>query len=219
MSDKIAGKNKEKIDRKLLGAELAGKVREFYPYFFGFYLLALFISLWSKIWRSFFFWPAFHGAIAVFTILFIISSRRKILSYFPVNQEKEILKVFFISARGKSRKFFFRVWLKLLSIKKRDWLKITVIVTVLVFALFKSINPLEFLILLYALISFLFVLDSRYAAGVAIAFLIFCPFLLTFKKDILAQSAAVYAYYFLVITVLTQMRELARDKKAGKDSE
>jgi len=201
MSAKIEEKNKEKIDQKILGAELAGKVREFYPYFLGFYFLALFISLWSKTWRSFFFWPAFHAALILFTILFILVSRRKI-SWGLI--------------RNKIREYFFWTWRKLVSVKRRDWLKVGFMVIILVFSLFEYFNPLEFLVLLYGLISFLFILDSRYAAGAALVFLVSCPLLSIFKKDILAETFAVYAYYFLVVTVLTQIRALRRDNQRKK---
>ena len=89
-------------------------------------------------------------------------------------------------------------------------------VIILVFSLFEYFNPLEFLVLLYGLISFLFILDSRYAAGAALVFLVSCPLLSIFKKDILAETFAVYAYYFLVVTVLTQIRALRRDNQRKK---
>ncbi|MFA5108962.1 MAG: hypothetical protein WC458_00225 [Patescibacteria group bacterium] len=213
MSTKIEEKNQEKIDRKILGAELADKVRKFYPYFLGFYFLALFISLWSKTWRSFFFWPAFHSAVVLFTLLFILVSHLRIFNYFSAHSWKGALKFFLILTRNKTQNFFSWAWRRLALVKKCDWLKVAVVVLVLVFSLFKYINPLEFLILLYGLISFLFILDSRYAAGAALVFLVSCPFFLIFKKDVLAEIFAIYAYYFLVITALTQIRELYRDNK------
>jgi len=44
-----------------------------------------------------------------------------------------------------------------------------------------------------------------------------CPFLLSFKKDELAEKMAVYAYFFLVMTVVLQIVEYRRDLKNEKE--
>jgi hypothetical protein len=111
--------------------------------------------------------------------------------------------------------FCILIYSKLAGLSRRTWLKIFLIAVILIFSLFRGIYPLDFLVLFYALISFLFILDSRFAGGAALVLLASCPFLLIFKKDILAESAAVYAYYFLVITVLAQIRELKREGRAA----
>jgi len=181
----------EKIDPKILKQELRGKIREFYPYFLGFYLLAVIVSLFSKTWQSFFYWPGFNASVLFFTALFILTFKFKL-----------------------SLKFNFKT--RLAKLTWRDWLKISLIVLVLAFAIHKNIIVIDFLILAYALLSFLYILDSRLSAGVALALLASCPVFLIFKKDPFAETAAVYAYYFLVITVLTQIRELKNDKKGEK---
>lgn len=214
MENQEGNKTKNKIDLKILKAELVSMIREFYPYFLGFYILALLISLWSRTWQSFFYWPAFHGAIIFFTILFISSFIRSIINFFIVNSREKILKILFSLIRGGLRKSFFWIRRKLRSIKRRDWLKVFVIVVVLAGALFRDIDPFEFLILLYALISFLFILNSRWSAGIALVFLIICPVSLILKeRTALAETFAIYAYYFLIIAVLTQIRELWRENK------
>jgi len=38
----------KKLDPKILQAEIKGKIREFYPYFLGFYLLSLIVSLFFQ---------------------------------------------------------------------------------------------------------------------------------------------------------------------------
>ncbi len=88
-----------------------------------------------------------------------------------------------------------------------------IIVVVLIFALFQRIEVIDFFVLSYALISILFVMESRIAVGIALACLICCPFLLIQKNGVLAETTAVYAYYFLVITVLTQIREHRRESR------
>ncbi|MDP2944307.1 MAG: hypothetical protein Q8N57_01875 [bacterium] len=234
---------KEKIDLKILWEELREKIREFYPYFFGFYLLSLVVSIFSKTWRSFFYWPAFHGALIIFTILFLLTFKLNWRPNFKLNLNlknlkprlnlKEnyllwraiFLKVFkltiilvreFFRIIGRlAENYFLFIKKKISAVSRRSWLKIVIIAAILIFALFKGIGVLDFLVLFYALISFLFVLDSRAAAGLALILLASCPFLLIFKKDILAESVAIYAYYFLIITVLTQIRELKKEKNAS----
>lgn len=49
--------------------------------------------------------------------------------------------------------------------------------------------------------------DRRVVAGVALAFLISCPILLIFKKEAIAEQIAIYAYYFLAMTVVLKLIE------------
>jgi len=71
----------------------------------------------------------------------------------------------------------------------------------------------DVIIMLYLSISVLFILDSRYSASLALFFLILTPIFLSMKKDIIAEMFAVNTYYFLVIAVFTQIRELDNFKK------
>ena len=193
----------QKINLKILGAEIKGRVREFYPYFLGFYLLSLIVAAFSKVWSSFFYWPAFNVSIIFFTLLFLLTFE------FKFNFKTGLIKY-------SSHQIGVQVINYLNQFKKinrRSWLKIIAIIIILIFALAKHIGVVDFLILTYALISIAFVLNSRLAAGAALIFLSACPFLLIFKKDSLAEVSAIYAYYFLVITVITQIRELKNEKK------
>ena len=185
---------KEKIDFKILQDELREKIREFYPYFFGFYILSLLFSIPSPTWRAFFYWPAFHGAMIFFTILFLLTFKFNFKAL-ESNFEKSLLRK------------------RIAAISWRTWIKIGVITAVILFALLKEISIFNFIVLLFALVSFFFILDSRLAASGALVFLVACPFLLILKRDAWAETAAIYAYYFLVITVLTQVRELSLDNK------
>jgi len=188
----------KKININILGQELKGKIRNFYPYFLGFYLLSLIVSLFSKTWSSFFYWPGFYGALIFFTLLFALT--------FEFNfKNKNLL-----------RQYFNSVYCRLKVIDRKTWLKIIIIAAILIFSLIKNIGVLDFLVLLYALISFFFILDSRLAAGGALVLLASCPFFLIFKEDSLAENAAIYAYYFLIITVLTQIREMKKEGKEAK---
>jgi len=61
--------------------------------------------------------------------------------------------------------------------------------------------------------------DSRIVATGALVSLASCPFLLIAKQDVLAEQMAVYAYYFLVITVILQIIEYKRHPELFKDDE
>ena len=104
------------------------------------------------------------------------------------------------------------------TVKRIKWtksliFKIVLGITIVVFALSKDIQMLDFWVLIYGLIAVLFIIESRIAAGIALICLMSCPFLLIFKQEIYAEAMAIYAYYFLIITVLTQIREFRKEEK------
>ena len=201
----------QKINYKILLAELISKIKNFYPYLLGFYLISLVAASFWKDWSRFFNWPAFHGVVIFFTLILISTFKFKVFKFnhhFIVAITKNSAHRFY----KELIKYFNIIYKKLRSLSRRVWLKIFIITIILIFAIFKEIVIFDFLILLYALISILFLIDSRYAAGAALIFLAACPFLLILKKDLWAESAAIYAYYFLVITVITQIRELKKEK-------
>lgn len=69
------------------------------------------------------------------------------------------------------------------------------------------------------LIFALYELDNRYVGGAAIACLIACPIYLSVKQDAIAEQFAVFAFFFLVITVALQVIELVRHPERFNDSE
>lgn len=71
----------------------------------------------------------------------------------------------------------------------------------------------EMATLAYLGISLIWKTPSRFSAGLALVFLAITPFLLMLKNDALAETVAVYAYYFLVITVVQEIWELRGEKK------
>ncbi len=58
-----------------------------------------------------------------------------------------------------------------------------------------------------------FKFGGRVSVGLALFFLILCPFLLILKKDPIAEKAAIWAYMFLVVGVIQMMIEYIKDKK------
>ena len=56
-------------------------------------------------------------------------------------------------------------------------------------------------------------LEGRFSIFAALIFLTLCPFLLIFKKDPIAEKAAIWAYMFLIVGVIQQLIELKRKPK------
>lgn len=61
--------------------------------------------------------------------------------------------------------------------------------------------------------------ENRVIAAMALVSLSSCPVLLQFKQDKVAEEMAVYAYFFLVMTVVLQMIEYRREGRAEKKKE
>ena len=61
--------------------------------------------------------------------------------------------------------------------------------------------------------------DNRVIGGLALLSLASCPFLLLFKQADLAEIMAVYAYFFLVLTVVLQIIEYQRHPELFREAE
>jgi len=135
--------------------------------------------------------------IIIYKLLSFIKKSLAILINYPKNKISEI----------KKEKTLFTV------------LKILILIIVFGFYLYnsiinkKEINILSAFALFYGINSVLFIIESRISAFFAIIFLTLCPILLILKKDTAAENMAVQAYYFLVITVTTQIRENREENK------
>ena len=195
-----------------------------FPYLFAFYLICIFVSIFSTVWRSFFYWPAFHAGVVLFALLSLGSGKinvlqRKIAEVSKRGSVIEKSRTIIINGTlffGKSLAIMLYatvvpVWKKVLLWKRSlgisGYLKLAAMLLLLTFSRFRGIYVLDFFVLLFALVSVLFGLDSRISAGCALALLVLTPLLLVFNKNAFAETAAVYAYYFLVIAVITQIRE------------
>lgn len=171
--------------------DLISQISNFFSYFFVFYVVSLVIALFSETWRSFFYWKAFHISILIMAILAIINKKNRV-------QVKTIKKdVFFWN---KSIGFLD------LESKKIAYFKFLVILLILIYSIFNNIPSVEFIILVFGLISIFFAIDSKISAGVAILILFYCVILTIYKKDSLAETYSTYAYYLLIILVITQIK-------------
>ena len=89
------------------------------------------------------------------------------------------------------------------------------ICSVIVTSLFEILN-IESVFLFFIFAGFLcyfFDIDSRYLILPAILSLWLCPFLLVYELESLAETVAIYVYYFLVVGVILQFIEFKLDYK------
>ncbi|MFZ2832204.1 MAG: hypothetical protein WAZ40_03565 [Minisyncoccia bacterium] len=105
-------------------------------------------------------------------------------------------------------------WMSLLRLiqkdittKKKRGVVLLLVVALIWFYLGMNAGLLWALFLSFALYQW----ENRIIGVLALATLVSCPFLLSFKQDALAEQMAVYAYYFLVMTVVLQIMELRRE--------
>ncbi len=104
------------------------------------------------------------------------------------------------------------------DIKKERWY--WMLILIIVSLLFIWQFSLEAIIFLTLFIAFaLYGWDSRILATGALITLISCPILLLVKQDVYAERIAVYAYYFLVMTVVLQIIEYKRHPELFKDNQ
>ncbi len=68
-----------------------------------------------------------------------------------------------------------------------------------------------FLTLLWVLAVWLYKFEGRVSVGMALGFLIMCPFLLIFKKEAIAEKAAIWTYMFLVVGITQMLIELRKN--------
>jgi hypothetical protein len=61
--------------------------------------------------------------------------------------------------------------------------------------------------------------ENRLIVVFALISLTSCPFLLSFKKDAWAETMAIYAYFFLIMTVILQLVEYKRHPERFPDNE
>jgi len=198
------------------------QIAEVFPYVLGVYIVCLIISYFFERWKLFFNWSVFHSSVAVLGVLALSSKkgRRFFLVQRRLTWEKFInfvtkFKLFKLS-EIKPRSLVISILARIRKLSKIGYIKIGFVMIILAYSLYKGLNLIDFLVFSYALVSIAFILESRIAATVALLFLISCPVLLILKKAPFAEAMAVYAYYFLIIVVATQLREYCRKERPKK---
>jgi len=170
-------------------------LEKIFPYFVIFYILILLFCKYYLDFKKNINLPILHVVFIVFLITFLIKKY----------QEKSKIDLYI----QKVRAFFFNLGI-------RGMVKLSLVMLVIVLCLYFNISFLSLAILVFGLLSFLFVWDSRIAAGIALAFLVVCVVSLLFKKENFAEHLAIISYYFLIITAVTSFRELSNNDNVDK---
>lgn len=105
-------------------------------------------------------------------------------------------------------KFCFQVVIDVQRKKKRGI--IVFLISVIVFFLWGFSSALFWLLFLSFLV---YGWENRIFAFLALVFLIFCPILIYLGKEIMAEKIAIWAFFFLVMSVVLQMVEFKKIPK------
>lgn len=102
---------------------------------------------------------------------------------------------------------------------QKEYLYSYIILIIVVLFFIWKVNT-EAIIFLTLFITFaIYDWESRVLATGALVSLASCPVLLILKQDTFAEQMAVYAYYFLVMTVVLQIIEFKRHPESFKEEE
>lgn len=131
------------------------------------------------------------------------------------------------SAKYAARSFidFWPALLKFASVSSKQRNVILKVMALLVFFIlvqeFANLAPLQVLAWMFFAAAFLFRWDGRIAIGIASILILFCPVVLSQAESQplagpVAEMAAVYSYYFLIMGVVLTARECWHERRSGK---
>lgn len=214
--------------KKVIGLVL-DDIADFFPYFFTFYIVSLLLSFVFKSWALFFNWQIFYLSIFVLGILSLLSKRTKkghiklaviciILIYslskgigvsnFTALSYILVTIFFFINNRNpwtfirgiyvQFSKFNLKKFWGYGSAKLGIYFSHKILKTQLGRA--HSVVSMQDII-------------KKIVAVIALILLALCPLFLIYKKDGIAEMFATYAYYFLLVIVIIQIRDYFTSKK------
>lgn len=200
---------------------LSNDMAEFLPYFLIFYITCFVISIFNESWHTFFYWPAFHAfAIGFILISFFSETVRGLPDKKNGKINYSISSFFtnlFITFFYRIVKLFYKTHsLIIKNLTTKNIIKIILIIIVFILAILKNISVLDSMMIFYTLFVVFFWVESKISAWIVLLLFIVCSFSLVFKKNSLAQLSVVYLYYFLIITVTMQIKEVFLGNKNKK---
>ncbi len=110
-------------------------------------------------------------------------------------------------------KALMRAWKDILLRKKLQTVLLSIILSLLL------LWQLSDGIIVFTTIFFIFLLykwDIRIIVGASFIFLASCPVLVIYKRENIAELTAVYAYYFLLMVVILQVKEYLEESRKKK---
>lgn len=153
------------------------------------------------------------------------------LKRFNLKPEINISLFFFLSLLLFSILFFKQIlkflkdsplFLKLILTNYFFWLILGIFLIFLDIFVFRISSDLLILLLivLWIILVYRYKFDGRFSIGLALGFLVLCPFLLSFNNKPIADKAAIWAYLFLVVGVIQlfieYLKEERKDEKIKK---
>ena len=96
---------------------------------------------------------------------------------------------------------------------EKNYVKPALVGIILYYFLERGVGIIDFIVLSYALISIIFIINGRIAALVAFTLFALCLLFLILKRSDLSEVFAVYTYYFLTIAVTIRFREFLSQKR------
>ncbi|MFA6919329.1 MAG: hypothetical protein WC244_04470 [Patescibacteria group bacterium] len=176
-----------------------------FPYLLIFYIVIIILSYFFIPARSFFYWPGLNISILFLAVISFVSPKgRYVWEHLSFKSYLVFLKQSLNFVKSKAVLFF----CKLITLSRLNKIKIISIILVVILVLVYKVSFFDWLVLIYGLTIIFFSLWSRTPAVFALILLILCPILLILKMDSVAENVAIYAYYFLIITVVVGIMEL-----------
>lgn len=150
-------------------------------------------------------------------LLLLIVGIFSFIQHFEMLYVVDILLGYIIAVLLLNKTFLYKGIKKgLKDIKKNHWYWLIILIVVALLFIWQfSFEAIIFLTLFIAFV--LYAWDSRIIAMGALISLALCLILLFAKQDASAEQMAIYAYYFLVITVILQIIEHKRYPEKIKD--
>lgn len=216
----------QKFHLRIFIVQLAADIRLCFPYVFGFYLFAFFLSLFSETKKDWFHWPLFHSFMVILTIIYglcfiwpsLITTIRQIKIKENLKKNLSNLKHLLSPIKTHHQQYLQKTKIKLNSISKSTKIKIVKVITIVILPLILPLSLLNTLILAFGLSAIFFRLDSRWTAIPAVIILTVCPFIISFRSnqatslDTQIETYAVIAFALITISTITKIQQLIKIK-------
>jgi len=192
-----------KISVRLVFELVLDDIARYYPFLLAFYAAALVLAVFLPSWSVAIYWPAFHGAVVILGAISLGSRRVRELG---LRKSLGGVAASLVAAAAAARR-----WRPVTNAK------LATMILGVGLGLFLGANPWETLVLIYALATILFfTAGARIAIALALALLLVCPVASWLGNNAVADQFAIFAFYFLVITVSSQSAALFKQKEAVK---
>ena len=191
----------------------------YFPYCLLFFIIIFSSSFYFKEVKIFFFWPGVYAGMVILSVLTIFSpSCRKYYFYFKQSARKDLglwksliigLWSLIAHAMSSATKRVLEKWNDIKLLPRKVKIKIIVIIAISASAVLMGIGLINLAILIYGLISILFVFKRKISLIVCVILLVMCSILAILNYNKWVDIVGVGAFYFLILSLLTEIRDMA----------